>query len=146
MTDLAAQLRDELSQRAWNWAALLGLDWHDITVERIAGRVGMLAHQLRSAENEDRLAAETAQDVMMALWPEEDPPPEWWSTPLGRAIAASYGLPGAEAVSASVAAAMLGVSRGRIYQLLGGGKLERHPDGGVTATSVAQRLGSTEGN
>ncbi|HEV2070413.1 MAG TPA: hypothetical protein VGR26_11510, partial [Acidimicrobiales bacterium] len=73
MTDLAAQLRDELSQRAWNWAALLGLDWHDITVERIAGRVGMLAHQLRSAENEDRLAAETAQDVMMALWPEEDP-------------------------------------------------------------------------
>ncbi len=146
MTDLAAQLRDELSERAWNWAGLLGLDWHEFTEQRIAGRVGMLAHQLTSAENEDRLAAETAQDVMMALWPHEDPPPEWWSTPVGRAVAASYGLPGAEAVSASVAAAMLGVSRGRVYQLLDGGKLERHPDGGVTATSVAQRLRTSAGN
>ena len=29
-----------------------------------------------------------------------------------------------------MAAAMLGVSRARVYQLLDGGKLERHPDGG----------------
>ena len=146
MSDLAAQLKDELAERAWNWAQLLGLDWHEFTEQRIADRVGMLAHQLTSAEDEDRLAGAQAQDVMMALWPHEDPPPEWWSTPVGRAVAASYGLPGAEAVSASVAAAMLGVSRGRVYQLLDAGKLDRHPDGGVTATSVAQRLRTGAGN
>ncbi|HEV2810667.1 MAG TPA: hypothetical protein VGV93_09770 [Acidimicrobiales bacterium] len=35
---------------------------------------------------------------------------------------------------------MLGVSRGRVYQLIDSGKLDRHPDGGVTATGGALRL------
>jgi hypothetical protein len=53
----------------------------------------------------------------------------------------SGGTEDAEAVSASVAAAMLMVTRSRVYALLNEGKLDRHPDGGVVRTSVMQRIG-----
>jgi hypothetical protein len=37
-------------------------------------------------------------------------------------------------------AAMLGVSRGRVYQLIEAGKLDRHPDGGVLRSDILQRV------
>jgi hypothetical protein len=46
----------------------------------------------------------------------------------------------AEAVSASVAVAMLGAPVGASDTLHSEGKLDRHPDGGVVRASVMQRL------
>jgi len=59
---------------------------------------------------------------------------------LRRLVAGSIGRDDAEAVTPSVAAAMLGVSRGRVYQLIEAGKLDRHPDGGVVRSDILLRL------
>ena len=80
----------------------------------------VLAAQLASGD--DNLVAETVIDLMHAIWGQADPPPEWWRTPLGRLVAGSIGRDDAEAVTPSVAAAMLGVSRGRVYQLIEAGE------------------------
>lgn len=48
----------------------------------------------------------------------------------------------ARAVPAQEAAHMLRVSRGRVYQLIEGGKLVEHPDGGVVMQSITDRLRS----
>lgn len=69
-----------------------------------------------------------------------DPEPQWWRSPLGRAVAASIGTDDAQAVGASVAAAMLGISPSRVHALAEGGKLDRHPDGGIVRASVMRRL------
>jgi hypothetical protein len=50
------------------------------------------------------------------------------------------GHPSAQAVSYSVAGAMLGVTRQGVHDLVTRGKLARHPDGGVTVDSVRARL------
>lgn len=141
---LVAQIRDELDVAlAGPVGALLGLDLADMIRERIKDRADMLAHQLTAGD--DDVAAETVQDVMIALWPAGDPPDEWWRTPLGRACAASLGIDGSERISASVAAARLGVHPSRIYQMIHEGKLERHPESGVTWASVANQLASRGG-
>jgi hypothetical protein len=49
----------------------------------------------------------------------------------------------AEAVTQSVAGAMLGVTRGTIVQMLARGgahQLERHPDGGIVMASVLREI------
>jgi hypothetical protein len=148
--DVARQIAEELHEVAWPLAPLIGID----LANEIMTRVPTVAHRLADQLLDDRerggagvevhsdsVAAETTIDLMCALWPRgSQPPPEWWRTPVGRAIARSAGMDDAEAVSASVAAAMLGVSRGRVYALLDEGKLDRHPDGGVVRASVMQRL------
>lgn len=92
---------------------------------------------------DDHEAAGTATDVVTALFPGDTEIPEaWWRTPLGRTVAATSGHPSAEYVTFSVAGAMLGVSKQRVSKLTEEGKLDRHPDGGVTALSVQQRLRS----
>jgi hypothetical protein len=48
-----------------------------------------------------------------------------------------------EAVSHSVAAAMLGTSRGSVGGMVSYGSLDRHPEGGVLRASVLQRLAQT---
>lgn len=141
MTDLERQIVDELGQVAWRLGPLVGLDLVDQLDERTRSRAPMLAAQLTG--DDDRLAAETCVDLMACLWPHSDPPPDWWRTPLGRALAASAGMDGSASVSMSVAAAMIGVTPGRVTQLADAGKLDRHPDGGVTRASVTARIATT---
>ena len=91
--------------------------------------------------DDDHQVAEAVLDIMVALWPDGcEPPAEWWRTPVGRVVARSIGAEDSEAVTHSVAAAMLGVSRGSIGQMVARGHLDRHPDGGVLRSSVLQRL------
>lgn len=136
--ELARQLRDELSGIV---APVLGMIDPRLALDvehRIRSAAPMLAAQLL------RLSAQTCIDVMCALWPHGAPEQvgraDWWRTPLGRACARSLGRDDAESVSHSVAAAMLGVHRGTVAQLVARGKLDRHPDGGVLRASVLARI------
>lgn len=143
---LTAQISDELVQRAAGLAALLGADLAAELPARAEQAAPRIAAQLRA--DDDHEAAQTVIDLAAAGVIPDDPQPSWWATPLGRMTARSVGHPGAEAVTHSVAAAMLGVTRGTIAQLVHRGALDRHPDGGVTAASVrarATRLGPSRG-
>lgn len=119
--------------------SLLGFDLADLLTERVEARAPMLAAQL-AQDDDDRLAAETVIDLLPAIWGQADPDPDWWRTPLGRLCARSLGRADAEAVTHSVAAAMLGVHRGTVSQLVHRRTLDRHPDGGITRASVLMRL------
>ncbi|MFF5109661.1 hypothetical protein [Streptosporangium sp. NPDC000509] len=80
---------------------------------------------------------------MSALYPSDtpfDPPAGWWTTPFGQAVARRVGHPAAVAVPSSAAAAMLGITRQGVHDLASRGKLERHPDGGITTASIRARL------
>ncbi|MBE1531221.1 hypothetical protein [Actinomadura algeriensis] len=116
--ELLEPVRDRLRVEAEVWAAqLLGPDR-----ERAAG---------------------TAARLIAALFPGDapfDPPAAWWRTALGRAVARVTGHPSAVAVSYSTAGAMLGITRQGVHDLVKRGKLGRHPDGGVTSSSVRDRL------
>lgn len=82
-------------------------------------------------------AGRVALDIIAARRPDNvDPPITWWATPLGHAIAAAVGYPGRDNVSHSIAAAMLGVSRGWIGKMANTGSLVRGPGGSVTSESV----------
>lgn len=130
----AEQISEEIGRKLSELESLLGpAPEFDVLRARAetAGRV--MDAQLRSGD--DKLAAQTAIDLA-GLLPDQVPG-EWWGTPLGRLVAQSVGWPGAEALSLSQAAAVLRVSRTRAQQFAREGRLERHPDGGVTAVSVA---------
>lgn len=118
---------------------LLGQDLGELLTARIDARTPAIAAAL-AQDTDDRLAAGTATDLLNALWPDGDPPSEWWRTPLGRLCARSVGHDDADAVTHSVAAAMLGVTRGTVAQLVHRGTLDRHPDGGITRASVLLRI------
>jgi hypothetical protein len=93
--------------------------------------------------DDDQAAAHTAIRIVAALYPSDtpfDPPPQWWRTPLGQVVLRRAGHPSAQAVSYSVAGAMLGMTRQGVHDLVTRGKLARHPDGGVTVDSVRARL------
>lgn len=136
--DAEAQLAGELGARLYAISILGGVDDQDPWQEgqRLARYV---MPPLTSADDNER--AQAVIDVGCALWPDTcAPPDEWWRTPLGRLCAMSLARDDSEAVTVSGAAAMLGVHRRRAYQLVDTGKLERHPDGGVTRASVMARL------
>lgn len=142
-TEVARQLVDELDVTlAASAGALLGLDLAELLEDRVRSRAPMLAAQL--CQDDDRLAAQTVIDVMGALWPSGSPEDvgeaDWWRSPLGRMCARSLGHVASDAVTYSVAAAMLGVARGTVSTLASRGTLERHPDGGITRASVLLRL------
>lgn len=136
----AHQLHDELEMLALALAPFTGLDSQPHILN---GAVEATIAQL-GQEDDDQLAAEACLSVTGALWPRCAPEDcglaDWWRTPLGRLCARSLGRDDAEAVTHSVAAAMLGVTRGTIAQLVHRGTLDRHPDGGVLRASVLQRL------
>lgn len=141
---VARQLADELDRAIASPAgSLLGLDLGELLADRIGTRADLLAHQL-CQDGDDRLAAESVIDVMAALWPRCEPEhageADWWRTPLGRMCARSLGHSDSAAVTYSAAAAMLGVARGTVSTLVSRGTLERHPDGGITRSSVLLRL------
>lgn len=141
--DVTAQLESELETAVYALAVLAGpdavLSWPQV----LSKRAGLLAIQLLQ-DSDDNLAAQTTIDIMAALWPHGAPETvgraEWWRTPVGRLCARSLGTDEAESVTYSVAAAMLGISRGATSTLVSRGRLDRHPDGGVTRVSVLQRL------
>jgi hypothetical protein len=92
---------------------------------------------------DDQSAAFLAIRLVSALYPGDepfDPPPAWWDTPLGRAVARRAGHPAAAAVSVPVAAAMLGITRQGVHDLIRRHKLDRDPDGAISTASIQARL------
>jgi hypothetical protein len=92
---------------------------------------------------DDQAARSTAIRLVSTLFPGDepfDPPVEWWTTPFGRAVLLRAGHPSAEVVSFTVAAGMLGITRQGVHDLARRGKVQAHPDGGVTVESVRARL------
>ena len=92
---------------------------------------------------DDDTARMTAIRLISTLFPADqpfDPPSAWWTTPFGRAVLLRAGHPNAEVVSFTVAAAMLGITRQGVHDLARRGKVQAHPDGGVTVDSVQARL------
>lgn len=89
-------------------------------------------------------AARTWTALQAVLWPQGAPEqvgrPDWWTTPLGRLCAHTAATTEDDGISYATAAAMLGVHRGTISQLVARGSLDRHPDQGVSRTSVLHRL------
>jgi hypothetical protein len=93
--------------------------------------------------DDDQAAVATAARLIATLYPSDtafDPPAQWWQTPLGQVVARRVGHPSTDAVSYSVAGAMLGITRQGVHDLVNRGKLARHPDGGVLVASVRARL------
>ncbi|MFF2088643.1 hypothetical protein ACFVVM_33070 [Nocardia sp. NPDC058176] len=138
---VAEQLTDELDNHVVGALEAIGaLDLAKMTRARIAEIAPRLAADLCSAD--DRVAAQTVIDLAGIAWP-DDPDPSWWRTPLGRAVGRSVGSTYTDAVSYSVAAAMLGVATGTVKSIMsrdGGADLDRHPDGGITKASVLARI------
>lgn len=140
MSPAADQLADELDAIESSLIPFTGVRAADIiSPAHVAGVVAELAQ-----EDDDRLAAEACLSVMSALWPHCLPErcgrADWWQTPLGRLCARSAGRDDAEAVTHSVAAAMLGMAPGSIGVMIQRGHLDRHPDGGVLRSSIMARL------
>lgn len=118
-----------------------GDDAIDSLRERVRARAEAWAAQMLG--DDDQLAGRTAIRIVAALYPGDepfDPPASWWRTPLGRVVMRRVGHPTAESVPVSAAAAMLGVSRQFVHDLMARGKLDRHPDGGVSVASVRARI------
>jgi hypothetical protein len=141
----ARQIADEIETALmWPLQTLLGNDdLFGLLRARALASAGVAA---QLASGDDRLAAQTAIDLAAAIFPgDTEIPADWWGSPLGRLMAQSAGHPTAEAVSFSVAADMLRVSKGRVQQLVRQGKLDRHPDGGITSASVRLRALHSDG-
>lgn len=108
---------------------------------RVVERAAAWAHQLLGED--ETVCRRTVIRLAITLFPGDgpfDPPIDWWRTPLGRVMASRVGHPGAEAVSYSVAGAMLGITRQGVHDLVTRGKLRRHDSGGVTTSSVRDRI------
>lgn len=145
----------------------------DAVADLVAGQLAAEVHQaetrLAVVRDSARVAAalcdtdralDVVDHVIAALYPDGDPPLEWWRTPLGIAVAREvgcdeaiadptllrclYGL-AAEPWSRAQAGRVLGVSEGTVAQLLARGTVARHPgaDGvhrGVNRASVLAYL------
>lgn len=141
-SDAGRQLQDELHARVvMPLAGLLGVDIEAILRLRVQERAEALVSQLQD-EGE---AKSVAVDLMKAIWQDQDPHPEWWGTPLGCLCASVLATTATEAITHSVAAAILNVPRGSIGTMVHRGVLERHPRGGVSRASVLERVASKRG-
>jgi hypothetical protein len=110
--------------------------------ERLPRAAREIVAQMSS--DDDRVAEQSSAKVFAILFNRSKRiPDDFWATPLGRLMAKSAGHPSLDEVPYSVAAAMLGVSKTRIQQLVEAGKLERHPGGGITSASVRLRAQGT---
>jgi hypothetical protein len=139
MGPLEGQILEELCRPIDVLGRLLGLEAVDPLRRRVGERVTALAETLTSGDQV--AAAATTRSLMGVLFPRDvEPPHGWWRTPLGRACAVHCADHQPPRIQANVAAEILGVGPSRVYQLLGAGKLDRHPDGGVTRSSVMRRV------
>jgi hypothetical protein len=132
----AAQLSDELGALAARIGAALGADLQLAMTERAQARAGWLVAEMESG----RLPDETAADLLTLLWP-DDPPLDWWRTPLGILVAPTAAretdVPG---WSRAETAQVLGKSAGTVAQLTARGTLELAPDGRISRQAVLNRL------
>lgn len=135
--DLAVeQLTDELAALAARLGAVLGTDLQLAATDRAQARAGSLVAELESGEHPDA----TADDLLALLWP-DDPPLDWWRSPLGLLCAPTAARDGdAPGWSRSEAAAVLGVTPGTVAQLVARGTLEPATDGGISRRSVLTRM------
>lgn len=138
---VARQLHNELASACNRLTTVLGLDLDDDLRRRVRDRTPALAAQI-CASSDDQATAQIVVDLLNLLWPGGDPPHDWWRTPVGRMCARSLGQADSDAVTHAVAAAMLGIARGTVGTLVTRGKLDRHPDGGITRASVLNRIAS----
>jgi hypothetical protein len=137
-TGLAQQLMAAMGNRLLDPLEIL----LDDPVEELRGRCERAAESW-AARLLGPDAGYAIASIIGALYPSDsafDPPADWWQTPLGRVVLLRAGFPGREAVSYAVAGAMLGVTRQGVHDLVTRGKLARHPDGGVTVTSIRERI------
>ena len=136
--EVASQIRRELiALIAEPFSLLLGKDLYRAIVYRIEERAPVIAVQLVADDNPK--AEQLTTDLMYLLWGPAEPNPEWWTTPLGGVCARHLQHPAADAVSYQNAAVMLNTTRADIIHLVKTGKLEPHPDGGITRTSIHLR-------
>lgn len=141
MDDLARQLLDLMGGRLLDPLEILLDDPLTDLREQCKLAAGSLAGRLLSPD--DKVATHAVARVVGALYSgddEFDPPADWWRTPLGRIVLIRVGHPYTETVSYAVAGAMLGVTRQGVHDLVTRNKLTRHPDGGVTVTSIRERI------
>jgi hypothetical protein len=121
-----------------------GDDVVDALRRLIRVRAGRWADALRG--DDDTAAVGTAARLISTLYPGDrafDPPAGWWRTPIGQVVARRVGHPAATSVSYATAGAMLGITRQGVHDLVRRGRLPRHPDGGVPASAVRDRLRAT---
>lgn len=125
---LADEIADSLATLTHTLAGLLGADLAPI----LAARAEQAAERIAADLTNPDVAVRTAAELVAALWT-GDPPPDWWTTDLGRAVA---GAGGDDPVSFGTAAAILGVSRGTVSQLVARETVTRYPGGGLSRASV----------
>ena len=121
------QIQDELKVAASKWATLVGRGLGSALVAE--AKLAAPAIAVRALQGN----VPTLNALRAVLGPRE---PAWYSTSLGRLVAPHWL---GESVPVGFAAKMLGVSTGRIHQLLGEGKLLRM-DGGVSVQSILDRM------
>lgn len=120
---IARQLAEELHLRlALPCRSLLGHDIADLIDQRLNARIDAMAALLAGGDRNE--AGELVIDIMTTL---DNPTPEWWATPLGRAVARSTG--DTEYVSAREAASILQVDDSQISRWVKGGRLARTEHG-----------------
>jgi hypothetical protein len=143
MTDLVEQIVRLLDVRLLDPLEVL-LEGDD-AVDALRRLVRLRARRWADAmqNSDDQTAVRTAARLIATLYPSDrafDPPADWWTTPLGQAVAVRAGNPWAESVSYATAGAMLGITRQGVHDLVRRGRLPRHPDGGVPSSAVRDRL------
>lgn len=92
--------------------------------------------------DDDASAVRTASRLLSVMFDADEfsPPDAWWLTAFGRIVALRIGYPGRATLSGVEAAAMLGISRQGVHDLVRRGKLATAEDGRVLTTSVQDRL------
>ncbi len=121
------QIQDELKVAASRWSALVGRGLGSALVAE--AKLAAPAIAVRALRGN----APTLNALHDVLGPRE---PAWFSTSLGRLVAPHWL---GESVPVGFAAKMLGVSTGRVHQLLSEGKVSRE-DGGVSVRSILDRM------
>lgn len=143
--ELAEQIAGELDKHLHALAGLFGLDLYLEHQDRPPARAEELAAQLLSGD--EKLAAQIVVDMAGVIIPDNlAADDDWWTTPLGRAVAKSVGHPTETHVSYSQAAAILGRTRGRVGQLVHDGTLPYDSEhGGIPVEAVKGLLNGHSG-
>lgn len=132
----ADQLTDELAALAARVGAVLGTDLQLAITARASTRAAQLAGELADGQDPDA----TAADLLALLWP-DDPPLDWWRTPLGLLIAPTAAQEqDAPGWTRAEAAEVLGRTPGTVAQLVARGSLPAAPGGGIERRAVLARL------
>lgn len=145
-TELADHLTGLVTNRLLDPLSILLQDDTDLAPVRARVRAEAETWAARLLDEDRDQVMYAASRLLAALYPGDapfDPPEAWWRTPLGAVIARRIGHPTADRVSYAVAGAMLGITRQGVHDLVTRQKLVRHPDGGVTSTSVRDRLAAS---